>query len=143
MNRVRRANAPITERRGDEPPSISVAAIRQARPRDLALRFAAGGLTSVAAGLVTIAFGAHAGGILLAFPAILAASLTLIEDQEDRAEAREDARGAVLGGCAMVVFAAVAALTLGHLAGALALVLALGAWALVALVGYALVWRRR
>jgi len=39
-------------------------------------------LTSVAAGLVTLGFGARVGGILLGFPAIMAASLTLIEEEE-------------------------------------------------------------
>ena len=111
-----------------------------ARPRH---PFLAGALTSVAAGAVTIAFGPRAGGILLAFPAILAASLTLIEQQENSAEAREDARGAVLGGCALAAFAAVAALTFGKLSGALVLLLAGVVWVIVAVLGYMLAWYRR
>jgi Protein of unknown function (DUF3147) len=99
-------------------PSFDAGKAAQARPRDLLIRFAAGALTSIVSGAVTLAFGARVGGVLLAFPAILAASLTLIEEQQDSAEAREDARGAVAGGCALTIFAAVATLTLGHVGGA-------------------------
>jgi hypothetical protein len=114
----------------------------EVRRRDLGIRFLAGALTSVAAGAITLAFSPRAGGVLLAFPAILAASLTLIEEQEDSAEAREDARGAVLGAVALAGFAAVAALTLGHLSGALSLGLATAGWVVVALGGYRLIWQR-
>lgn len=126
----------------DARPSFDPGRLRQTRVRDLGYRFLAGALTSVAAGLITIAFGARVGGILLAFPAILAASLTLIEEQEDSIEAREDARGAVLGGCAMALFALVAALTLGKLSDVVALLLATIAWFAGALGGYLLVWFR-
>jgi hypothetical protein len=80
------------------------------------------------------------GGILLAFPAILAASLTLIEEQEDSVDAREDARGAVIGGCGLIAFAVVAALALTDLAPAVTLLLAAIAWTIVALGGYAVFW---
>ncbi len=112
--------APITARI-DGRPTLRSAKVRQVRARDLAVRFVAGALTSVAAGAVTIAFGARAGGIVLAFPAILAASLTLIEQQENSAEAREDARGAVLGGfCARGVRRRCSAVHSDHSPGALA-----------------------
>lgn len=128
--------------RVDERPAFDLGQVRKASVRDLGYRFLAGALVSVAAGLVTIAFGARVGGILLAFPAILAASLTLIEEQEDSAEAREDARGAVLGGCALALFALVAALTLGKLGDVVALLLATIAWFAGALIGYLLAWFR-
>jgi Protein of unknown function (DUF3147) len=131
----------ITER-VSERPALEAGKIKEARPRDLGYRFLAGAATSIAAGLVTLAFGARTGGILLAFPAILAASLTLIEEQEDSAEAREDARGAVIGGCALTLFAAVAALALGHLNPAVALLLASVAWLVGALIGYVIAWFR-
>ncbi len=117
----------------DDPPRIRPSKVREVRGRDLAWRFAAGALTSVVAGVVTLALGARIGGLMLAFPAILAASLTLIEEADDSAEAREDARGAALGGCAMAAFAAVAAIALLSLPGSVALVLATAAWAGVAL----------
>ncbi|MBV9005321.1 MAG: DUF3147 family protein [Solirubrobacterales bacterium] len=126
--------------RVEERPSFELKKVREVRMRDLGYRFIAGALTSVAAGAVTLVFGARTGGILLAFPAILAASLTLIEEQENSAEAREDARGAVMGGFALGLFAAVAALAFGALSGALALLLAAVTWLVVAVVGYALAW---
>jgi Protein of unknown function (DUF3147) len=132
---------PITARVAERP-ALDLHEIREARPRDLGYRFLAGAVTSIVAGLVTLAFGPRAGGIFLAFPAILAASLTLIEEQDDSAEAREDARGAVIGGCALALFAAVAALTLGKMSGAVALLLATVAWALGALLGYLAAWFR-
>jgi Protein of unknown function (DUF3147) len=133
---------PAMTDRVDERPSLEPQKALEARPRDLAIRFATGAATSVASGAVTLALGARVGGILLAFPAILAASLTLIEEQEDSVDAREDARGAVVGGCAMTVFAVVATLAFGHIAGALALILAVAAWAAAALALYAALWWR-
>lgn len=126
-----------------ERPSVHPEKLGQTRAREFAIRFAAGALTSVVAGAVSLVFGARVGGVLLAFPAILAASLTLIEEQEDSAEAREDARGAVLGGVALATFAVVAALTLGRMNGGLALLLASVAWCTVAFLGYAVAWLRR
>ena len=126
----------------DERPSFDAGKAGKARPRDLLIRFVAGAVTSVTAGVVTLAFGARAGGILLAFPAILAASLTLIEQQEDSVEAREGARGAIAGGFALAAFAAVAAVSFGHIAGALALAIAAIAWTVTAGVLYAVLWWR-
>jgi Protein of unknown function (DUF3147) len=133
--------APITERVAERP-SFKLRKVREVHLRDIGVRFVAGALISVVAGAVTLTFGARAGGVLLAFPAILAASLTLIEEQEDSAEAREDARGAVIGGCALAAFAGTAGIALGGLDGGVALALAAVAWFLVALLGYALVWFR-
>ena len=125
-----------------ERPRFELKRVAQVKPRELLLRFGAGALTSVGAGLVTLAFGARAGGIFLAFPAILAASLTLIEHEEDSNKAREDARGATVGGVALASFAAVAALTLGRLNSAAGLALAALAWVVVALAGYFALWWR-
>jgi hypothetical protein len=128
--------------RVDERPRFKPSKAAKARPRDLLVRFVAGALTSIAAGGLTLAFGARLGGIMLGFPAILAASLTLIEEQEDSEHAREDARGAIAGGCAMAAFALAATLTLGHLGAAVALVIAAGAWVLTALGLYVILWFR-
>lgn len=131
----------ITDRL-EERPRLDVQKIAHTDRRALFYRFGAGALTSVVAGALAVAFGERVGGIFLAFPAILAASLTLIAEEEDSADAREDARGATLGGGALTLFAAVAALTLGHLAGALALLSASVAWLAAALLGYAALWWR-
>jgi hypothetical protein len=123
-------------------PAFSISKIRKTTPRELGIRFVAGALTSVVAGVVTLIFGARVGGILLAFPAIMAASLTLIEEEEDATEAREDARGAIVGACALALFAAVAALTFGHVPGAIALLVATVVWAAGALLAYVILWWR-
>lgn len=128
--------------RVDERPKLEPERIKEVRAKDLLVRFAAGALTSIVAGLLTLAFGPRFGGIMLGFPAILAASLTLIQEEEDTAHAREDARGAIAGGCAMAMFALAAALTLGHLGPALALLIAAGAWALTAFGLYLILWFR-
>jgi hypothetical protein len=114
--------------------------VRKVRRRDVGYRFIAGALTSIAAGGLTLGLGARVGGIMLAFPAILAASLTLIEEQEDSAEAREDARGAVVGGAALAAFAAVAAVGLKMFSAPLALALATAGWFAAAFVGYLIAW---
>lgn len=130
---------PITKR-VRERPSLQPSKLRDVPVRDLGYRFVAGALTSLVAGALTIAFGARIGGPMLAFPAILAASLTLIEEQEDSAEAREDARGATVGAGALAVFAAVAAVLFKELDAAVALALATAAWLVVAMLAYAFAW---
>jgi hypothetical protein len=125
-----------------ERPKLEPSHLKDVRARDLLIRFAAGALTSIVAALLTLAFGFRLGGIMLGFPAILAASLTLIKQEEDAAHAREDARGAIAGGCAMATFAFAAALTFGHLGAALALLVATGAWTLTALGLYLILWFR-
>jgi hypothetical protein len=65
----------------------------------------------------------------------------LIEQEDDGKEAREDARGAILGAVALAAFAVVAALAVLGLPGSVALGLATGAWACVALGGYFAVWK--
>ncbi len=50
-------------------------------PREIGLRFVSGAITSVLAGLVGLV-DERAGGLFLAFPSILIASLTLVEQKE-------------------------------------------------------------
>jgi Protein of unknown function (DUF3147) len=57
-------------------------ALRQSRWYEYILRFGLGGLATAIAGLVAQFFGPEAGGLFLAFPAILGASATLIEKHE-------------------------------------------------------------
>lgn len=132
---------PLTER-VDERPSLDVGEALGADRKGMAVRFVAGALTSIASGGVTLALGPRVGGILLAFPAILVASLTLIQKEEDTAEAREDARGAIAGGVALTVFAIVFTVVVDHVSGALALVVAAASWAVVALGLYRALWWR-
>lgn len=133
---------PTVAERLHERPSADPKKALQADPRGMLARFAAGALTSVVAGVMTLLFGPRVGGIFLAFPAILVASLTLIQKEEDRAQAREDARGATAGGAALTVFALVFTAVIAHGDGAVALVAAAGAWVVVALGLYAALWWR-
>ncbi len=65
------------------------------------LRFVFGGAITVATGLVASHYGPAVGGMFLAFPAILPASLTLVERHDGRAGATDNARGARLGALAL------------------------------------------
>jgi hypothetical protein len=111
--------------------------------RGLGIRFAFGAATSAVAGLIAVLADASWSGPMLAFPAILAASVTLISNEETRKRAREDARGAVLGALALAVFAAVFGVLVTRIAPGLALVAAALAWLLLATGLYWVVWARR
>ena len=76
-------------------------------------------------------FGAKAGGLFLAFPAVLPATLTLIERKEGTTKAWADASGGALGAVGLAAFALTASLLLRWNPVA-ALLLALLTWALVA-----------
>lgn len=136
--------------RGDQPPAqkqdgntdqkagIHFDQLRKVRPKELLTRFAFGAGASVLAAIVTLVAGYKVGGIFLAFPAILLASLTLITKESGPQEAGETARGGVLGSLALVAFAATVWQGLRFLPVLVVLPLALGAWLLVALSLYAL-----
>ena len=70
-------------------------------------RFAFGAGIALAAGLIGMKFGPMIGGIFLGFPAVLPASLTLIEKKEGDDEAAIDSVGAALGAVAMVAYAVI------------------------------------
>src|SRR5947209_19758413 len=106
----------ITDRL-DERPRFNPRKVAHTDLKALFYRFGAGALTSIAAGALTLAFGERVGGIFLAFPAILPASLTLIEKEEAHTDAREDASRATVDAATLLLLAGVAALPLGHIAG--------------------------
>src|SRR5205085_10684744 len=108
------------------------------RPQELALRFAFGAAISVVAGLVSLAWGPRAGGMFLAFPAILPATVTLIEKKEGTDEAGHDVAGAFLGAFGLVAFGAVTVWALHRMAVGLALAAAGASWAVVSLGLYLL-----
>src|SRR2546423_2735489 len=84
--------------------------VAKRKPADYLTRFAFGAGISLVAGIIGMVFGPKAGGVLLGFPAILPASLTLIEKKEGREDAAIDSLGAILGAIAMVGFAVVVTL---------------------------------
>ncbi|MEV4582829.1 DUF3147 family protein [Nonomuraea jabiensis] len=118
--------------------------LRDTPVRGMVVRFAFGAIVSVAAGLVGLRWGPVAGGVFLAFPAILAATLTLIEEEEHRRDpAAQDARGAVLGATGMIAFAACVWALATRLPAPLVLAVATVAWAVVAGLLYLVFGARR
>jgi hypothetical protein len=108
--------------------------LRGIRLRDYVIRFLFGGTISVIAALIGQWTTGRIGGIFTAFPAILLASLTLINQEDGKQASAMDAQGAVLGAVALVLASILLSVTLGALAGAWSLLLGLGAW-LVCSVG--------
>lgn len=92
-------------------PQVDLAKIKSNRFRDYALRFVFGAGIALAAGVIGTWFGPKVGGLFLGFPAILPASLTLIQKKEGRDEASVDSVGAMLGAAALTAFAVVVVAT--------------------------------
>jgi hypothetical protein len=114
-----------------QPVGFDWSKITKVKPSAMAIRFGFGAVVAVVAALLGMAAGPKIGGLFLAFPAILPASLTLIEKKEGLTRAWSDASGGVLGSCAMAAFAATAMLLLTW-SPVVALLLALVAWVIVA-----------
>jgi len=132
---------------------LSSAALKQTHGYEYAVRFALGGLVTVAAGLIGSHFGVAIGGLFLALPAIFCASATLIESHERRAKEKAglsgrrrgqqaaalDAAGAGLGSIGLAAFAAAFYVVVSaSITGAF--VSAVLAWALVSVSAW---WLRR
>ncbi|HEY4463250.1 MAG TPA: DUF3147 family protein, partial [Streptosporangiaceae bacterium] len=108
--------------------AVDIDAVREIRPGALAARFAFGFAVSVVAGLIGVAAGQRAGGVMLAAPAVLPATLTIIERREGRGPAVTEAQGSVPGAVALIGFALVAAATTARIPLAGALFAALATW---------------
>jgi len=113
--------------------------VTKQKPSAYLLRFAFGAAISLIAGIIGMIFGPKVGGVLLGFPAILPASLTLIEKKEGSEQASVDSIGAILGAVAMVGFAVVVSLWVTKLGVVLSIVIALVVWLVVAALLYLLV----
>jgi hypothetical protein len=126
---------------------INLSAFKRASWYEFLVRFALGGLATVATGVIADIWGPGTGGLFLAFPAIFCASATLIEKHErtrkqdkglqgkkrGRDAAALDASGAGLGSVALAAFGAVIWL-LAEDAGVGSLALAAATWFAVALL---------
>jgi uncharacterized membrane protein (GlpM family) len=130
----------MTTRRQEPEFGIRLDELGDASAASLLVRFCFGAAVSLVAGIVSLALGERAGGILLAFPAILPATLTLIEKEESERAAEDDDVGAVMGATGLVAFGLAAWLLLGRLPAAVALLLAAVCWLAVA-VGLYVVFR--
>jgi uncharacterized membrane protein (GlpM family) len=113
--------------------------------RDWVIRFAFGAGVSALAGIVTKVWGPTVGGLFLAFPAILLASLTLVAKEEGAHRAREDARGAALGALGLIGFGIVVWATTPQWPVWVTLLAATIAWAAVSGMAYLIMaaWHRK
>jgi hypothetical protein len=80
--------------------------LQEIRWKELLARFVFGGAVTAAAGWAGKKWGPAVGGLFLAFPAILPATVTLVQKHEkSRAAAGAEVAGAVVGTCGLLVFA--------------------------------------
>jgi hypothetical protein len=117
-------------------PRVSLDKLKKVRAWEHAVRFAFGGAVTAIAGLVGSRWGEAVGGMFLAFPAILPASLTLVKQHGNRVDAADDARGGRVGTLALSGFAVIVAVTATTLPPAALLSLAMAAWLAVAIFGW-------
>ena len=115
-------------------PEFVPGAVFKLKPHEHAIRFVFGGVASLLASLVAHEYGPSIGGLLLAFPAILPASLTLVKTHDGRKNARDDARGARLGALGLVAYAVSVALLAPRVSMFLALAMAVVIWGAVSVV---------
>ncbi|WP_061300059.1 hypothetical protein [Herbidospora cretacea] len=128
--RVRRIRA---RSRREEGIRLHPATLRSISLRGLAIRFAVGAAILVVAGLVGNRWGAVAGGLFLAFPALLAAALTRVKGWKPTIR---DAKGLVLGAACLIGFAGCVWGLAVTLPAWLALVIAIMVWTVMADVLY-------
>jgi hypothetical protein len=100
---------------------VDFSGLKQTKWHEYALRFIAGGVTTVVAGLIARKWGPGIGGLFLAFPAIFPASATLIEKHERERKQKKglhgeergtdaaaiDAIGTALGSVGLIGFAGI------------------------------------
>jgi uncharacterized protein DUF3147 len=109
-------------------PKVSLAALKKTRAREYVVRFLFGGLVTAATGLLSHAWGPAVGGLFLGFPAVLPASLTLVQEHDGRTKAVDEARGARLGSVALAAFALLVFAEIRAVPVAIALVMAAAGW---------------
>jgi uncharacterized protein DUF3147 len=134
---------------------VSTSGLKLTKWYEYAIRFGLGGLVTVVAGLIAKKFGACVGGLFLAFPAILAASTTLVEKHErekkeekglqglyrGRDAAGADAAGAAMGSFGLMTFAFMVWKLLPNHSAWVVIAGATLVWAVVA-VGVWWLWKR-
>jgi Protein of unknown function (DUF3147) len=132
---------------------INLAAAKETKPHEYAIRFVFGGLITVATGLIAKKFGPTIGGLFLAFPAIFPATATLIATHEKEEKRRAhlngtprgrdaaaiEARGTALGTLGLLAFAAIVWRALPNHHAPVVLIAAAAAW----FAASVLFWRLR
>jgi hypothetical protein len=112
-------------------PEFHLSALRKTRGWEYALRFVFGGLVTALAGWAAHRWGPRIGGLFLAFPAILPASLTLVKEHDGLAKALDDARGGQVGSLGLMAFALVLWSASGAWPAGVVLLVAALAWVIV------------
>ena len=135
--------------------TVSTSGLKRAKWYEYVIRFALGGLITAVAGFLAKKFGPSFGGLFLAFPAILAASASLVEKHErERKEekglqgiyrgshaAGADAAGATMGSFGLMAFGVIVWRVLPDSSTWLVLVCATLVWAVTAAAIW-WVWKR-
>jgi hypothetical protein len=112
-------------------PRLRLAGAKEPKPWEYALRFVYGGTITVVAGILASAYGPIVGGLFLAFPAILPATMTLLGRHDGRVKAIDEARGARIGSVGMLAFAIAIAELAGRIRPWMVLGMATAAWLVV------------
>lgn len=119
-------------------PSVDPGAVTKVKVSEHVTRFAFGGAVTALTGVVGHAFGPVVGGLFLAFPAILPATLKLVKSHDGRPAAEHDAIGAALGSVALAAFGLFVWRGAEHGSPVLVLGGALVVWLTVAVVAWAI-----
>jgi hypothetical protein len=136
---------------------IDPSGLKQTKWHEYALRFVAGGVITVLAGIIAGKWGPGIGGLFLAFPAIFPASATLIEKHERQRKQKEglhgeergtdaaaiDAMGAAMGSVGLVAFAGICWWLIPRYPAPMALGCAAVTWLLVSFSAWIIRQRRR
>lgn len=107
------------------------------------LRFVFGGVVTAAVGVIGVAFGPVIAGLFLAFPAILPATITLIENHRGKRQAGVDALGASIGSVGLIAFGALLWLLAPRTIGVIAIAAATIVWFAVSAALWWLIERAR
>lgn len=124
--------------------------LRQTQWWEYLVRFAFGGLVTVATGIIAKEFGAIVGGLFLAFPGIFPAGVTLVERHEREKKRQKGlhgerrarlvsgvvAAGAVLGSVGLIAFAALGTWLFGLIASWQVIALATALWLAVSVLAW-------
>lgn len=123
-------------------PDFSLRNLARTKVSEYLVRFVFGGAIALGAFVIGKTYGPRVGGLFLAFPALLPAGLTLLEEHDGRRAARDDARGAILGSLGLMAFALIVRYVAPR-GGAWALSLALVGWLIVSVGAWLVVYGRR